>query len=425
MCLGLMITFLSVLTTVRAMPYADKNTNRYKILLDINLFFTFLCVLMLKINMAGEFLSPQFFDWTMTISNLCIGALPAVLAVGRSMQIMLRNINRTLEMVNREEVARLALVGLIEAQPKKTLEHPVDRAALETMSVKALTSVCIAHGIDRKEVVNAKATLGETIAKGSASCCQLLKKFCSESEDGIKTLTALLFEFLDDLENEGRISCDSTLDEQPTAEEDPENEEEAAAAAIAILMETLRPELEKRLQKLGLTWTDIQPSIALIDSIEKLQDAIAKPDEFLKQFFQSMGPAAIRALFRPKIESVLVRWGITWDDALPALQLIDTVEEIQEAIENPDQFLKKLLKAMGPVAICAIFAKLRPKLEPLLTKNNVAWDDALPALQLIDTVEEIQDAIEKPGELVDRVLKSVGSQPADEIRNPKDISLAP
>eukprot|EP01050_Picozoa_sp_SAG11_P045012 SAG11_NODE_22201_length_410_cov_0.868167_1_plen_78_part_00 len=40
-----------------------------------------------------------------------------------------------------------------------------------------------------------------------------------------------------------------------------------------------------------------------------------------------------------------------------------------------------------------LLAKLRPKLEPILKAKGLAWEDVLPALQLIDTLEEIKAAV--------------------------------
>ena len=57
---------------------------------------------------------------------------------------------------------------------------------------------------------------------------------------------------------------------------------------------------------------------------------------------------------------------MVWEDALPALELIDTLEEVQAAIADPEAFLTNLASASAPVAIRLAIAKLKPTLQPLL-----------------------------------------------------------
>ena len=68
MYLGLVIAFTVALVTTRTMPYKNLHTDRYKVAMDINLFFTFSCALMLKLNLAGEWLNDNFFDVCMVCS---------------------------------------------------------------------------------------------------------------------------------------------------------------------------------------------------------------------------------------------------------------------------------------------------------------------------------------------------------------------
>ena len=55
-------------------------------------------------------------------------------------------------------------------------------------------------------------------------------------------------------------------------------------------------------------------------------------------------PAAIRLAvckLRPRVEPVIVQQGLTWADVLPALAMIDSMAEVKEAAENPAAFIKK------------------------------------------------------------------------------------
>ena len=60
---------------------------------------------------------------------------------------------------------------------------------------------------------------------------------------------------------------------------------------------------------------------------------------------------------------------------------VDSVEEIQAALQDPMGFLERLAKSMGPAAKKLALARLRPKLEPALKKQGLQWSDATPLLK--------------------------------------------
>ena len=65
------------------------------------------------------------------------------------------------------------------------------------------------------------------------------------------------------------------------------------------------------------------------------------------------GPAAVRfalARLRPKLEHLLAKHHVQWEDAVPALEMIDTLEEMEEAIADPDAFIGKLMAAASLLA---------------------------------------------------------------------------
>ena len=108
----------------------------------------------------------------------------------------------------------------------------------------------------------------------------------------------------------------------------------------------------------------MQPAVELIDTVEELQAALKDPEAFLQRLVnEAIGPAAIKlAIARLKhvIEPVLPK-PLTIADVLPAIELIDSIEELRAAVEAPDEFLEKLMKeAVGPAAIkVAIAAQAR------------------------------------------------------------------
>ena len=62
---------------------------------------------------------------------------------------------------------------------------------------------------------------------------------------------------------------------------------------------------------------------------------------------------------RPRLEPLVVEKGLAWDDVVPALELIDTVEEIEAAASDPAAFLSKLTSTAGPVALKLAVKKLQ------------------------------------------------------------------
>merc|ERR1719506_3282421 len=176
-------------------------------------------------------------------------------------------------------------------------------------------------------------------------------------------------------------------------------EQKAGPAAKKLLIAKLRPKLEPVVEKQGLEWGDVVPALELVDSVQKLKAAISDPDGFLRRLEHSAGPAAkklLTAKLRPKLEPHVEKQGLEWDDVVPALELVDSVEELEAALADPEAFLQSLAHSMGPAAKKLLVAKLRPKLEPHLDKQGLQWDDVVPALELVDSVEELEAAIADP-----------------------------
>merc|ERR1719191_80231 len=132
-------------------------------------------------------------------------------------------------------------------------------------------------------------------------------------------------------------------------------------------MMKLRPKLRPYLEKQGLTFEDVKPALEQVDTIEELRDAHENPSEFLEKLARSTGPAAKRYAMM-KLRPQLEKQGLTFEDVRPALEQVDTIEELQDAHENPSEFLDKLARSMGPAGKKYAMMKLRPKLMPHLEK---------------------------------------------------------
>ena len=177
----------------------------------------------------------------------------------------------------------------------------------------------------------------------------------------------------------------------------------AGPVAIRVAIKKLRPKIEPVIKAKGLTWEDVLPALDLVDSVEELEAEIADPDAFLDKLAAIAGPVAIRLLIakmRPKIEPVVKAKGLTWEDVLPALDLINTAEKLIEGAKDPEAFFQKLLSATSPAAIRLAICKLRSRVEPVVVKQGLTWADVLPALAMIDTMAEVKEAAENPAAFI-------------------------
>ena len=50
----------------------------------------------------------------------------------------------------------------------------------------------------------------------------------------------------------------------------------------------------------------------------------------------------------------------------------------------------------GSCCIRLAIARLKPVLEPLLERQSLSWKEALPALELIDSLEEVEESLLDP-----------------------------
>ena len=195
-----------------------------------------------------------------------------------------------------------------------------------------------------------------------------------------------------------------SVEELQAAAEDPEGfllriADAATPAAKALAIAKLRPKLEPLAKKRGLTWEDLLPVLELVDSVEELQAAVNDPEAFLLRVADEGGRIALRfaiAQARPRVEPVAKKHGVAWEDMVLVLETVDSVEELQAAAEDPEGFLLRIADAATPAAKALAIAKLRPKLEPLAKKRGLTWEDLLPVLELVDSVEELQAAVNDP-----------------------------
>ena len=150
------------------------------------------------------------------------------------------------------------------------------------------------------------------------------------------------------------------------------------------------------------------PLLEAIDTLEELQTAAEDPPAFMNRVMQENTTlaqklalqAAKRAVIRrvrPVLEPKLLKQQLAWTDVLPALETVDTPEEIEAAISEPEAFLSHLMTSLaGPVAKKMAIARLQSALEPHLQKHSLEWVDVLPLVAAVDSLDELQVAISDP-----------------------------
>jgi hypothetical protein len=78
-------------------------------------------------------------------------------------------------------------------------------------------------------------------------------------------------------------------------------------------------------------------------------------------------------------------------------------------------FLERIAQASGPAAKKLAIMHLKPKLEPYLRKTGgLEWADVLPALEEVDSIDELQEAVADPAGFLER-LASVGGAAAKKL----------
>lgn len=166
----------------------------------------------------------------------------------------------------------------------------------------------------------------------------------------------------------------------------------------------LRPALTPVLTQWGASWEDAEPALASVTSIEHLGQAIVDPAAFLDRLQQSGGAAAQR-LIRARLRTLLLpllapnshETTLTWEDVRPSVELLGTVEELREALGDPRAFLQNLtVTTATSLGKRWLINQLNHVIEPYLEQAGLAWDKIQRVIEMIDTVEEIKEAIADP-----------------------------
>eukprot|EP01051_Picozoa_sp_SAG22_P010826 SAG22_NODE_996_length_6115_cov_59.761303_1_plen_1780_part_01 len=429
---ALVISFFFFALLCRSMPYKKAKTDRVAVVAEANLFFTILCLLMLKLNLAGEFFTTDFYDKALVASNGLASIAPLTIGILISLKQLAIE---WLESSNQPSVegdsvrilecpedprCRLQIGKVLQAgsHDSKTLSVEVVLASkcercrskctagrARNENDTASSSVTVHVSPDQVlKVVGRKATLRlcSGIFKQAVSCARAL---CCKNREEPEAESSE-----QDVESGHHLHLKDAVEDVDT-EIDVEHALDLRTLKKAAL-KVGRPLLEPLLQRRGLDWAAAEKAVSKITSVNDLQNATEDPETFITFVLGLCVKAASTlalARLRPALEPLLSKQGLTWEAALPALQLLDSVEEISAAVEAPEKFLQKLMVAAGPVAIRLALSKLQPQIEPLLAKHELSWEAALPALEkAAGSVAVVEAASQDPAAFVEKVLAAAG-----------------
>lgn len=159
------------------------------------------------------------------------------------------------------------------------------------------------------------------------------------------------------------------------------------AADNTEMLKQARKVLKPQVEKQGLEWKEVEKLLKHYKTNEELAWVVLNPSALMKQLKDAGGELGRQWLLgqaRHVLEPQLHERGLTWEDAKPAIEMIDSVEELRRAAEDPAAFLTNLASLARPIAMRWLLATLRPLAEKALDRKGLEWEDVLAALKLLD-----------------------------------------
>jgi hypothetical protein len=420
---GLVVSFYFFALLARCTPYKNSKTDRTAVIVEANLFFTLLCLLMLKMNLTGEWLRREFYDAALASSNVVVALAPTGIAVvigfHRLASEWADSASEPLSKGDRVRILEcsqsLQSCGKVATVMHSTAEAITVRVRINAASAKKAGSLekrcsclrcskgrtVLEHQLERHQlqlILSRKQFLRLCVGV----CKQLLLCFRArgaldrglDAQEGQTTdKTAAMAQDImgvEDIEADDDVFDDINLKE----------------VALGALRSACEPALARR----GITWEHAKHVIAKLSSLSELQQAIEDPEAFVQAqwvLFEPLIKEALLAKLRPHAEPQLQKHGVSWEHAKRVLNMVTSINRLHAALENPQAFASELVSASGPAAKAIAIAKLRPVLEPMLDAPGPAdrsgavvaglqWEALVPVLGLVDSLEELEAAVSDP-----------------------------
>jgi fructose-specific component phosphotransferase system IIB-like protein len=147
-----------------------------------------------------------------------------------------------------------------------------------------------------------------------------------------------------------------------------------------------------------------------IDTVEEVERAVADPDALLDRAAAIAREAVIEHLaskVKATIRPMVEKRGWPWEPVEKILEDIDTPEELQVVMSDVDGFLKKV----SSILIDELMVKAKAMVQPCVEARGWPWPPVEKVLEEIDTPEKLQAVVAD----VDGFLKKVSSVVIDEL----------
>ena len=408
--------FFAVLTMFT--PFKNPKTDLAASIAEANLFFTILCLLMMKINLAGEFLDRDFYDSAIAASNVLAAVLPIVLASILAIHRLATEwVDSRSDPLNSGDIVRVIVCPdnlQLAGHLGKVIESDGTCKFDVEVRIRTASSLNRCSSCRRSPVEVHTQTLDRDqvqIFLGKKQTLKLVAGLCKQLFVCAKAARSQ-HDHNDEKQKKGADGKDvgHTVLAEVHVDHGLHGDGDEGINLKEMALDSLRSALKPALAKRNLRWEQVEPVIKAAASLSQLQDAVADPETFVTDMLVVLTPLMIRAAInklRPQLEPVLKKQGLVWENALPALELVDTVEEIEAAVDDPEAFLRALLAASSPAARALMIAKAKPLIEPLLLKEHeLPWDHVQTVLAMTD-LDQIQQIIDDPEAFVETMLATV------------------
>eukprot|EP00935_MAST-01C_sp_MAST-1C-sp1_P000003 g3.t1 len=133
---------------------------------------------------------------------------------------------------------------------------------------------------------------------------------------------------------------------------------------------------------------------ALTGHVGSLLSAFGVPQHEVDQLLDGLGMRLFAWCLQPTVEPFLQKHGLEWDDVVPLLEKVDSVDELKNFAANPRRMLEDLAAASVPLAKKLAIMRLEPVMKPFLLQAQLSWSDVMPVLECVDSIEELKEAME-------------------------------
>jgi len=146
----------------------------------------------------------------------------------------------------------------------------------------------------------------------------------------------------------------------------------------------VRPMVEER----GLPWEAVEGLIDDMHNKETLEAAIVDPEEFLKDATLTFTLNVIVHKLKAKLKPLCISKGLPWPVIENQIDTLDTVEELQAALEDFETWMENAFNA----ALATLIEILSERLKPMVEAKGLPWVLVQGPVSKLDTLAEIMDA---------------------------------